>query len=300
VYEARAHGIDFEAPVAEGFFARIWERIVRFFVKLYCRFMGFLSLHWATDAYLQFDDRGEFLKPWYSENPFDYYSYWTVLKRLDPDWHLARLKEARAGDARPRAGRYYAFFEAGFLHARGDDAAARRVLEGNGRPLWDDIDTSYEKLLGVMALDLDIDIRHSLGLGGERERVVEMFRRYPQTVQLWGRRLPLLIAKHDVTRGALTAEQHLEADLAMETLRDFDFDFTDDDATAPVLQVNVRQDGPVLVYDYRVTLRGEAISSGSIRSERKQAGVQRLLTPREIARELAYGVFRISAREAQQ
>ena len=298
VYDARAHAIDFEPPLAEGFFARIWERIVRFFVKIYCRFMAFLSRHRATDKYLQFDDRREFLKPWYSENPFDYYALWTVLRRLDPDWHLARLREARASDTRPRANRYYAVFEAGFLHARGDDAAARRVLERDGHPVWDAIDTSYEKLLGVMALDLDIEIRHALGDDDERERVIEMYRRYPQTVQLWGHRLPLRIADADIAQ--LSPEQHRVVDDVLDQLREFNFDFTDADPSAPALHLTVEQYNGVLTFRYRVMLAGEAIASGVIPSERKAAGVLVRLSPRDLARELAYGVFRIASREVEQ
>ncbi|MBL0174160.1 MAG: hypothetical protein IPP94_02660 [Ignavibacteria bacterium] len=296
VYEAMAHRMDFEPALADGFFERLWERIVRFVRKLVYTFMSFLSRHWATDKYLQFEDRREFLKPWYTENPLDYYQFWTILRRLDPEWHLARLREARASDVRPRAGRYYALYEAGFLHAQGNDAAAHRILAGTGRPLWETVDTAYEKLLGAMAIDLDIAVTDDLGMEEQRRLTVELYRRYPQTVLLWGHRLPLAFRSGDVNLGLVPPDKRKDIEDMLDTFRDFDFDFSETDQSIPALRLGIEARGDTLLYSYQVTLNGAPIASGQISSMRKHDGAIMRLTPGDIAKELAYGVFRITPR----
>lgn len=292
-YDALAHRMAFEPSLAHGFFPRLWDGIGRFFLRWYYAFMSFLCRHWAVDRYLEIGDRAEYLKVFFTENVGDYFQTWNVIRNLDPEWHLQRLREARREDARPQARKFYRVFEAGLLHEAGRDEEALRLISDPRTSARAIGDTSYEKLLVAMEEHVRIGL---LGEGGEegRRRIVELYRTYPQTVLLWGHTLPLAFVRESVARTGLSegGEEMLEE--VLDVFERFDFDFSSGERSGiPELKLSAANRSGVLHIRYNVLLDGISVTSGEIASEERIAGKPARLTPGELARRIANAVFRV-------
>jgi len=287
-YAALARQIDFEPNLKQGFFARLWEGFTRFLQNIYYRFMAYLHRHWAIDKYLQIEDRQEYMKVYYTENVLDYYQTWSILTQLDPEWHLQRLNDVRLQDKRSRAQRFYHLLEAGFMLEQGKEDEARNALLLNGRPLSATADTSYEKLMVAMAEDMEIKI------GGEQQHLLALYQSYPQTVMLWGHRLPLYVVRGHGTIGDMSKGQKESLEQALTLLQKFDFDFRDEAGTdIPALTIRPVVQKKKFLIQYEVHLRGQQIASGTIAATERIRGKEHTLTAADIAKRLAYGVFRI-------
>ncbi len=294
ICQAQVERLRFEPNLETGFFARIWGAVKTFVMKLYYGFMAFVYRHWAINNYLEIEDRQEYLKVYYSENVMDYFQTWSIVKHLDPAWHLDRLQRARAADPRERAGKFYRVFEAGFLHQAGDDEGALRVLDA-GPPITTVADTTYEKLLMAMSEDLQIAVRSELGRGDVRDHILTLYRIYPQAILLWGHRLPLRFEASSVTMTGLTNEQRDYADEAISVFRDFGFDFTEaGTADEPAFSLRVTSENGRPAFQYTVTMNGGVFATGVIATEETQAGSTVTLTPQDVALRLAYAVFRLT------
>lgn len=293
-YDAMAERLSFEPNLARGFFARLWNAVERFVLRLYYRFMALLYRHWAIDMYLQIEDRSEYLKVFYPENLADYFQTWTMLRQLDPAWHLDALRAARAQDRRPRAERFYRVFEAGLLERRGRSAEAARALEPDGRPFASTVDTAYEKLLLAMSENVRIAILDDEDPSRVPAAIVRMYACYPQAVQLWGHELPLRFRAGEVRRDGLGEAQRDSLDEALAVLEDFSFDFSPPDGlAAPELTIDARGGGGPLTCAWRVVLGGRVIAAGSVATTETRDGRSVALSPERIAAGIAYGVFRM-------
>jgi hypothetical protein len=300
-YEALANAIAFEPNTAKGFFARIWNAIVRFVMKWYYRFMAFLCRHWAIDQYLQVEDRAEYLKVFYPENLLDYFQTWNIVGHLDPAWHLRALREAKQGDRRPRAQRYYAVFEADLLRRLGREAEAWNLLHPGGRDFRASADTAYEKLLIAMAENETVSILEDRGEDTQAARhVVAMYASYPQAVSLWGRTLPLRFDRSDVSLLAVSGSQRDTIDQALAVFERYDFDRdTKYPFDVPRLRLSVSSRGGGLHIGYTVTLANRVIARGDCQSLSRDRTRPVSLPPAELARRIAYGVFRIVPKDAE-
>jgi hypothetical protein len=297
-YSAQVSRIDFEPNLERGFFARIWNAVKRFVLKVYYAFLSFLYRHWAVDSYLQIEDRQEYLKVFYPENLADYFQTWSILRNLDPLWHLDKLRAARLNDKRPRAQKFYSLFEADLLHRIGDNEQALQVLSLGGKPLWETADTTYEKLLIAMAEDAQIAIADDEDQSAVPRHIVNLYRWYPQAVMLWGHSLPLRFSADDIARLNLSGKQNDFVNEMAEIIPDFNFDSdASRSVVSPVLHITAAAENGVLRFTYNVVLEGRTVASGSFQSEMTVKGRKALLTPADAAKRIAYGVFRIVPKE---
>lgn len=293
-YEAMANAIEFEPNTAHGLFQRTWNWIARLVRKWYFRFMAFLYRHWAIDQYLQVEDRAEYLKPFYPENLCDYYQTWNILSRLDPEWHLQRLREARRVDPRPRADRYYRVFEADLLQRLGRNDEAWNLLHPGGREFHHAADSAYEKLLIAMAEHGMVSLLEDRDETEAARHVVELYRWYPQAVSLWGHRLPLRFDEADLRTSILSESQRDTLSEAMDVFSRFDFDRdTRYPFEVPRLRLSVTSREGVLWFSYAVSLGPRVMSTGEFSAASNDSRTAGVLSPADIARRIAYGVFRI-------
>ncbi len=299
-YDALANTLSFEPSSEEGLLTRLWDAIKRFVRKLLYRFLAFISRQRAADSYLQIADRSEFQKIFYLEATGDPYQLWSIMRRLDPEWHLEKARRARSEDPRKRASRYYDYLEAAFLHESGENESARAILERGPGPIWSEADTAYEKLTIAMIEDLHIRILEDLGEDPARH-IAELYRRYPQAALLWGHRLPVYFDLSP-TPASLTGEQRDTVDMVSNQLFRFDFQQLDTPFRGlPTIRLNPRNDNGAIAFNLRVELDGNIISEIDVPSHKRRGNRTMRLSPAEMARRLAYGVFRIHERaEAPQ
>jgi hypothetical protein len=291
--DAQINRLDFEPNLEEGFLARIWNAVKKFFLRFYYAFMSFAYRHYAIGMYLEIEDRPEYLKIFYPENVMDYHQTWTIIRSLDADWHLEHLRDARAHDKRPGAEKYYRFFEAGLLHELGNDDEAAHVLDGPGRPIQSEADTAYEKLLIAMTEDLNVRIIEETGNGDRQRHLVNLYQIYPQAVLLWGHKLPLSIDLQTVK--STDKDDQRMVDNVISTFEDFGFDFRHDPSPdIPSMMIRPVGTGLELAFEFIVSVNGRNIASGRIAATETKAGVTTALKYREIAKRLAYGVFRMT------
>jgi len=286
VHKAKIRRLEFEPVLETVWYKQALIGIKNFFLKLYHWIMAYLHEYWAVDAYLQIVDREQYIKVFYTENPADYYQTWSILKNLNPDWHLKRLAEAKRRDERIRAKKFYDLFRAGFLLEKGDNREALSVITGNA--LTAKADTAYEKLFIAMAEDMTI--RAQADGSRKEEHVLNIYRWYPQAVYLWGYTLPLTV------RYKPTATLRTEADEYLEEMRDkleqFDFDFTPARTGVPVLTIEPAASEAGFDIRYAVKFDGGIRNIGTITVTMDKEGAPNL--PSVLAaKQLAYSVLNI-------
>ncbi|MBI5647329.1 MAG: hypothetical protein HY962_10395 [Ignavibacteriae bacterium] len=292
-HEAIANRLEFEPAPGEGFFTRLWNAVLRFFNALWHRFAAFLARNTATDRYLQIRDRGEYLKVFYVEATGDPFQITSVLRGLDPRWHLERVRALH--DDRPRAAKFRRYLEALFLHEDGRDEDALRILDNGGRLLRAEADTAYEKQFMAMTDDLHIDVLESLGMD-TRARIAAQYRVYPQTTSLWGRHLPLYFDRESVVFRRLDEAQRGAADEALDVFARYGFDFLDAPAAGiPRMRLEIEAAQGGLLYRYSVEAGGTVIAAGEFSTAATKN--RPALAPYDAAKHIAYGIFRIHERE---
>jgi hypothetical protein len=210
-------------------------------------------------------------------------------------------------DKRQRAQKFYRLFQAGFLHAKGEDDAAQKILLDSGRPVWQSVDTTYEKLLIAMTEDLEISILKNIDERRVQSHIVNLYRFYPQAVLLWGHRLPVSFRANEVARRSLTQEQDSYVNEVIETLSRFGFDFQEQSNTViPNLRIAAESDKGVLKFYYEVTLDRRYVARGIVPSAKVEGTAGQgntKVVPRpsgEIAQQIAYGIFHIQPKPQEK
>jgi hypothetical protein len=287
VHKAKLHRLNFQPVLEAKWYTRIWHTVKNFFLKLYHWFMSFLHEYWAVDSYLQIIDRDEYLKIFYTENPTDYFQTWSILKKLNPDWHLKRIETTRKSDERVRAGKFYDLMKAGYYIEQEKEDEARALLAG--ADLAAKADTAYEKLFIAMVEDMAVNV--AANSNDAESHLLNLYRYYPQAVFLWGHTLPITMRFEPLA--ALYPEELKDyySDV-QDVFSQFEFDFKEAAPKVPSIIVQPEVKDGRMTINYVVTFDGQIRNKGSIVTSVKGNGKETVAAGKA-AKELAYSIFHI-------
>ncbi|MAT40046.1 MAG: hypothetical protein CL946_10630 [Ectothiorhodospiraceae bacterium] len=289
VHEAMQHRFSFEPVMEDNPFLAAWEHVKRFFEGIYHWLMETLHRHWAIDKYLQIRDRNQYVRVFYTENAGDYFQTWSIIRHLDPAWHLDLIDRAAKDDKRPRAAKFYTMQQAGFLNAQGDYDRAHALIADFDGPL-SAVDTTYEKLFIAMTEDIALESCEYAAPEETGPRLANLYRWYPQSAFLWGHRISVSIRESGIA--TLPSGDRAYAEQAMQYVQDFDFDFNANDPNAVQTEFEFFESEEGIAVEYTISLRGKQIRRGELAFPRDDNGSYRY-SVQDAARLIAYSIYSI-------